>query len=404
MNLDLGPQAEALREEIRPWLAANRFDGLEEFAGQDAVPTHHRGQRRQLLDRWAEQLLEVGLLCPTWPIEFGGRGLGPLELVALHLELADAGMPRVVRGMGENLVGPSLLVHGTQEQKAHFLPRIVQGLDHYCQGFSEPEAGSDLASLRTRGEVQGDEVVITGQKVWTSWHHDATSIFTLCRTDPTEQRHRGLSYVLVARDQPGVEVRPIRQMTGSEDFAEVFFTGARASMFDVIGGLGNGWAVAMTTLGNERSARAATHHLPYEAEFWRLVEVARRNGRVRDPRVRDELGWAYAQIQVMKAMGLRSLASSVAGEPPGPEAALTKLVWSEYHRRFGEIALSIRGTDSLVRPSDPAAEPLGVHEGRDHRLDEWQQVFLSSRGGTIYAGTSEVQRNIIGERILGLPR
>jgi alkylation response protein AidB-like acyl-CoA dehydrogenase len=314
-------------------------------------------------------------------------------MAILNEELAGAGMPRVNRGMGESLVGPSIIVHGTDEQKAHFLHRIVTGDDRYCQGFSEPNSGSDLASLQCRGTVEGDEIVITGQKVWTSGADAANMIFCLCRTDPSAPKHRGISYALVPMKDNGVTIRPLRQMSGASGFFEVFLDGARAPLFNVIGGLNNGWRVAMTTLGNERGGSATTQHLRFEREFWELVAAARARGKDRDPLVRQQLAWAYSHVEIMRYQGLRTLAGLAAKREPGPEASINKLFWSEYHRRLGEIAMEILGPEALVRP-----------EGDGYATNRWQAAFLGSRAGTIYAGSSEIQRNIVGERALGLPR
>jgi alkylation response protein AidB-like acyl-CoA dehydrogenase len=295
--------------------------------------------------------------------------------------------------MGEALVGPSVIVHGTPEQRAHFLPRIITGQDVYCQGFSEPGFGSDLAGVQTRAEVDGDEVVITGQKVWTSGASRANMMFALCRSDPDAEKHAGLAYVLIPFTGQGVEYRPIRQLSGAAEFCEDFLDGVRAPLFNVIGGLNNGWRVAMTTLGHERGGRATVQHLGFEREFWELVDTARKYGRNTDPLVRQQLARAYTGVQLMRFSGLRTLARVAQGRPPGPEASVAKLFWSEYHKRLGEIAISIVGTDALLRP-----------QGAGYPTSTWQNVFLSSRAGTIYSGTSEIQRNIIGERALGLPK
>jgi alkylation response protein AidB-like acyl-CoA dehydrogenase len=316
-----------------------------------------------------------------------------VRLAVLNEEFHRAGLPRVHRGMGESLVGPSVIVHGTPEQRARFLPRIISGTDVYCQGFSEPGHGSDLASVETRGVIDGDEIVITGQKVWTSGASRATMMFLLCRTDVAVEKHAGLSYVLIPFTGPGVEYRPIRQMSGASEFCEDFLDGVRAPLFNVIGGLNNGWRVAMTTLGHERGGQATTAHLGYEREFWELVDTARKYGRTADPLVRQRLAAAFTGVQLMRFSGLRTLAEVAQGRPPGPEASVAKLFWSEYHKRLGELAISIVGADALLRP-----------EGDGYPTTAWQNVFLSSRAGTIYSGTSEIQRNIIGERGLGLPK
>jgi alkylation response protein AidB-like acyl-CoA dehydrogenase len=229
--------------------------------------------------------------------------------------------------------------------------------------------------------------------VWTSGAHRANMMFVLCRTDPSVPKHAGLSYVLIPFTGPGVQFRPIRQMSGAAEFAEDFLDGVRAPLFNVIGGLNNGWRVAMTTLGHERGGRATTAYLRYEREFWDLAETARKHGKVSDPLVRQDLARAWTGVQLMRFTGLRELAQVAEGCPPGPEASVSKLFWSEYHKRLGEIALGITGADGLIRPDGPG-----------YPVTDWQNVFLSSRAGTIYSGTSEIQRTIIGERALGLPK
>ena len=285
------------------------------------------------------------------------------------------------------------MAHGTPEQQAHFLPKIISAEHVYCQGFSEPSNGSDLAGVQTKGVVDGDEIVINGQKLWTSGFRRANMIFTLCRTNPDAPKHRGLSYVLVPMKDNHIDARAVRQMTGAAQFGEEFFDGARAPLFNVIGGIDNGWRVAMTTLGFERGGNASTAHLRYEKQFWELVELARKVGRERDPLVRQNLAWAYTHVQIMRFSGLRMLAQLAEGKDPGPEASTSKLFWSEYQKRLGEIAADLRGAPGLIRP-----------EGDGYPIDAWQEVFLASRAGTIYSGTSEIQRNIIAERALGLPR
>jgi alkylation response protein AidB-like acyl-CoA dehydrogenase len=398
MELDLGPEIEGFRGELRAWIAAEAPPGLAGLADWNMAYTGGGNRDPQLTEaaeyrEWAEKLQAARLICPHWPEEFGGQGLDAVRLAVLNEEFHRAGVPRVQRGMGEWLVGPSVIVHGTPEQQAHFLPRIISGEDVYCQGFSEPGHGSDLAGVETRGIVDGDEVVITGQKVWTSGAARATMMFVLCRTDPDVEKHAGLSYVLIPFPGTGITYRPIRQMSGAAEFCEDFIDGVRAPLFNVIGGLGRGWRVAMTTLGFERGGEVTTAHLGYEREFWELVETARKHGKTTDSLVRQQLAWAYSQVQLMRFSGLRTLAQAAEGRPPGPEASVAKLFWSEYHKRLGEIAVGIEGSDALLRPEGPGYPTAG-----------WQNVFLGSRAGTIYSGTSEIQRNIIGERALGLPK
>jgi alkylation response protein AidB-like acyl-CoA dehydrogenase len=356
MDLDLGPEIARFRAELRDWIAAEAPAGLAGLADWNTAVTAGGYRREELAAAmeqppyaaWEHKLAAARLICPQWPHEYGGQGMDAVRLAVLNEEFHRAGLPRVLRGMGEALVGPSVIVHGTPEQRAHFLPRIISGTDVYCQGFSEPGHGSDLAAVETRGAVDGDEIVITGQKVWTS---------------------------------------------GASEFCEDFLDGVRAPLFNVIGGLNHGWRVAMTTLGHERGGRATVQHLGYEREFWELADTARKYGKAADPLVRQQLAWAYTSVQLMRFSGLRILAEMAEGRPPGPEASVAKLFWSEYHKRLGEIAMAITGADGLLRP-----------EGAGYPTTAWQNVFLSSRAGTIYSGTSEIQRTIIGERGLGLPK
>ena len=401
MELDLGPEIAQFRAEQRDWIASEAPAGLAALIDWNTTTTAGGQRGAQLIAaqahsayaEWEAKLAARRLICPQWPEEFGGQGMDAVRVAVLNEEFHRAGVPRVSRGMGEGLVGPSIIMHGTPEQQAHFLPRIITGEDTYCQGFSEPGHGSDLAGVQTRGVVDGEEIVITGQKVWTSGASRANRMFLLCRTNPDVPKHAGLSYVLIDFTAPGVEYRPIRQMSGASEFCEDFLDGVRAPVFNVIGGLNNGWRVAMTTLGHERGGSAATLHLAYEREFWDLVETARKRGSSTDSLIRQKLAWAYTQVELMRFTGLRTLAQVAAGRPPGAEASVAKLFWSEYHKRLGEIAMDIEGADGMLRPA-----------GDGYPVSGWQNVFLSSRAGTIYSGTSEIQRNIIGERALGLPR
>lgn len=402
MEVDLGPEIAAFRAEMRSWIEANAPEGLKDLAnwGWQPVAGGRRGAarleatRHPLHGEWERRLVEARLVCPQWPEAVGGRGWDGVRVAVFAEELRRQGVPGLRRGMGESLVGPAVIVHGTPAQQAHFLPRIISGEDTYCQGYSEPDHGSDLGAVDTRGVVDGDEIIVTGQKVWTSGAARANMIFVLCRTNPDAPKHRGLSYVLVPFSPAnGVTVRPLRQLSGASEFCEDFLEGARAPLFNVIGGIDGGWAPAMTTLGFERGGNATTAHLGFEQELWDLVDEARKRGRIEDPLVRQRLAWCFTQVSLMRFSGLRLLATLAAGAEPGPEASTSKLAWSEYHKVFGEIALDVVGAAAMVRP-----------EGPGYATDDWQDVFLSSRAGTIYSGTSQIQRNIIGERALGLPK
>jgi alkylation response protein AidB-like acyl-CoA dehydrogenase len=392
--VELSPEAREFQLEVREWLKAN---APAELKGRQLPRYRRTGEVKRLLDEWTSRLAEAGYMCVAWPKEYGGRGLGGVEVALLNEEFHRAGVPRITRGMGEQMVGPAIIAHGTPEQKSYFLSRIISGEDRYCQGFSEPNAGSDLASLRTKGVLEGDDIVVNGQKVWTSWFWDATMLFCLCRTDPSAPKHKGISYVLIpiARDgKPnGVEFRPIKQMSGEGHFAETFITGARAPQFNILGGLNNGWRVAMTTLAHERGGGTTTQHTVFREEFWRLVDDARRLGKLEEPRVREQLAWAYSNVEIMRYSGLLMLNAMAAGRDPGPggSASVNKIRWSEYERKLGEIALDTLGPESMV-------------VGESYNLAPWQQTFLQTRTHTIWGGTAEIQRNIIAERVLGLPK
>jgi alkylation response protein AidB-like acyl-CoA dehydrogenase len=395
---DLGAEANDYRRHIRGWITSHAPDGLAART-QWNLPGYRFEDRMQAMTspeylEWERTLLAEHLVCPNWPNSYGGGGLSPVQTLVFAEECVRAGIPRVERGMGERLVGPAILAHGTPEQKAYFLPRIITGEDVYCQGYSEPDHGSDLAAVETIGVVEGEEIVIYGQKLWTSGAHRANMIFILCRTDPQAPRHRGLSYVL-ARFAPdnGISWRPVRQLTGDASFCQDFFDGTRAPLFNVIGGVNHGWRPAMTTLGFERGGTATVVYLGFELEFWDLVREMEAAGRAGDPLVRQQLAWAYTQISLMRFHGLRLVARMLAGGESGPEASIVKAFRTEYHRRFGEIALNLTGAAGMIRPTGPG-----------YALGRWQEVFLSSRAGTIYSGTSEIQRNIMAERVLGLPR
>ena len=413
MTLDIpsGTTPEQLRGLLREWIVAQAPPGLVDVLDWRArvdLPgsvmstvselEQAEAQQHPLFKEWERRCLEARLVCPAWPVEHGGRGWEAPEMTVLDEEFFRAGLPRIDRVQGESMVGPSVILHGSDDQKARLLPPILSGEHRYCQGFSEPGAGSDLASARTRGVVEGDEVVITGQKVWTSRFAVANMIFVLCRTDAEAPKHKGLSFVILpfTPGENGIDARPIRQMTGAEEFAEVFFDGTRAPLANVVGGLGNGWGVVQSTLSFERAAagRATTMLVQgRERELAALLDLARAKGKDADPVVRQQLARAHTQVRLLRAAWERTVAEVAAGKAPGAQLTTWKLFWSEYHLKVGELALDLAGTDALLRPDGPG-----------HPVDLWQDTFLVAHSGTVYAGTSEVQRNIIGEGVLGLPR
>lgn len=395
VEIDLSPAALAYRAEVREWLCEH---APAELAGVDVDLASPEQARR--LAEWAEEIYRAGYMCVTWPAEYGGRGLSRLEAAILDEEFGRADVPRMTRGVGEWLVAPAILRWGTPEQKAYFLPRIADGTDRYCQGFSEPGSGSDLASLTTAGRLDGDELVINGQKVWTSGAERANMLFCLCRTDGGAPRHRGISYVLVPMRTAdgasnGIELRPIRQIDGDADFTATFLDDARAPLGNVIGGLNNGWQVTMTTLSSERAGSSSAQYLPFARQFWAAVEIARRQGRVQDARVRQELAWAFTHVEIMRYQGLEAFGDAIAGRAPAARASVQKMFWSEFSQRFLDRVANLRGPQAMLLSDQPADS---------YEPDDWTLALLRSRGSTIWGGTAEVQRNIVGERLLGLPR
>ena len=340
--------------------------------------------------QWEHVLAADGWTGIGWPVEHGGRGASIAHQVIFNEEYVRARAPGRVSVLGEGLIGPTLIQYGTPAQRARFLPPILAGTELWCQGYSEPNAGSDLANVQTRAELDGDQWVVTGQKVWTSLAHQADWCFVVCRTEPGSIRHKGLSYLLVPMDQPGVDVRPITQLTRTSEFNEVFFDGARTSRANVVGEVGDGWRVALATLAFERGVGLLGHQVSFRRELDRLIDVARENGTASDPVIRQRLARSYAELEILRYDTLRSL-SGFDGPVAPPEASIIKLFWATWHRRLGELALDIRGPAGVVA------------EGFPYELDEFQRTFLFSRSETIYGGSNEIQKNIIGERVLGLP-
>jgi len=387
MDLRDRPHDSAFRAEIRQFLQTHLVGEFAELGGRGGSGDETYGFDVRL--RWERVLAEGGWTCLGWPVAYGGRGASISEQVIFHEEYARAAAPGRVSVMGEGLLGPTLIHYGTEAQQQRFLPPIRQGSELWCQGYSEPGAGSDLASVQTRAAPDGDQWVLDGQKVWTSLAQQADWCFVLCRTDPGSRRHRGLSYLLVPMDQPGIEVRPITQLTGTNEFNEVFFDGARTDRANVVGTPGEGWRVALATLAFERGVALLGHQLGFVRELDRITAVARDNGRSRHPVIRQRLAQAHAELAIMRYNILRSLAG-IDGPVAPPEASIAKLFWGSWHRRLGELALDVLG---------PAATVLAGDGG----VSEIQRSFLFSRAETIYGGSNQIQRNIIGERVLGLP-
>ncbi|WP_141778684.1 acyl-CoA dehydrogenase family protein [Nocardioides albertanoniae] len=388
MDLTYSAEDEAFRAEVRAWLADHLVGEWAALRGTGGNGRDHESYEGRLA--WNRYLAEHGWTCLGWPEEHGGRGLPLFQQVIFHEEYARADAPVRVNHLGEELLGPTLIAHGTTAQQERFLPRIVAADELWCQGYSEPGAGSDLAGVRTRARLKGDQWVVDGQKVWTSNAHLSDWCFVVCRTDAGSSRHHGLSYLLVPMDQPGVEVRPIQQLTGTSEFNEVFFDGAVTGADMVVGEPGDGWKVAMATLGFERGVSTIGQQVGFARELETVEEAARANGTIDDPGIAVRLSQAHVGLEVLRLHALRTLSAYDSGSE-GPEASVSKLLWARWHRDLGELAMDVVGL-------------AGLTTGDDYALDRLQSLFLFSRADTIYGGSDEIQRNIIAERVLGLPR
>ena len=398
--------AEAFRSEIRSWLEDNLpkgwFDPGFEMSAEE---------RKAFNEGWPQKLYGGGWICATWPKEYGGRGLSVMQGVVLSEEFARAKAPLRADFFGDTLVGPTILQWGTEEQKKQFLPQILRGEVRWCQGFSEPNSGSDLASLKTTAVLDGDEWVINGQKVWTTQGHHADYCFLLTRTDADAPKHKGISYLLVPMRQPGVEVRGIVQPDGTAEFCEVFFDNARCPKDNVVGGVNEGWKVANSTLAFERGMSATTSYRRFEDEYKLMLAEAEVRGLLCDLKIRQRLMKYYTKIQLLRINGLRSLTSTLnKTKDPGVAAlgATNKMFWTEMHKEAMELCLDIYGADSMLINSGPASGSW-PGTGRDKRREGYpvsamMSAFFFSRSETIWGGTSQIQRNIVGERALGLPK
>jgi alkylation response protein AidB-like acyl-CoA dehydrogenase len=388
MDLHDSPEDAAFRAEARRWLEANLSGEFAAARGLGRAGLQHEG--RDLRMAWERKLGKDGWTCVGWPAEYGGRGAPMSQQVIWNEEYVRADAPARVNVLGEGLLGPTLIAYGTDDQKRRFLDPIRRGTELWCQGYSEPDAGSDLANVQTKAVLDGDEWVITGQKVWTSYAQWADWCFVICRTDPEAPRHKGLSYLLVPMDQPGVEIRPIRQMTGTSEFNEVFFDRAHTDADLVVGEVNDGWRVALATLAFERGSGLLGDIVGFNKELDHVLDVARKNGLGTDLTVRQRLADAWIRLTILRLNTLRSL-TGVDGPVAPPEASIAKLFWATWHRDLGDLAMDVLGADATVA------------EGFPYDLGDLQRIFLFSRADTIYGGSNEIQRTIIGERVLGLP-
>lgn len=385
LSADLG----RFRRDVRDWLATHVVDEFASLKGRGGPGDEEIGFDIRV--EWETRLGKAGWIGLGWPVEHGGRGATVDQQIVFAEEYARAEAPARVNHMGENLLAPTLIAYGSAEQCARFLPGILDGSERWCQGYSEPNAGSDLANVQTRARLtdEGGEWVLDGQKVWTSLAHVSHWCFVVARTEPGSQRHKGLSFLLVPMDQPGVEVRRIVQITGGGEFNETFFTDARTPASMLVGAPGDGWRIAMGLLGFERGISTLAQQVGFERELERVTDLARSLGRAADPIVRQRLAASWSGLRLMKWNAARSMS---AGGVPGPEASISKLFWGTWHRDLGELVIDLLGPAGLV-----TEEP-------DGELTLEQKLFLFTRSDTIYGGSNEIQRNVLGERVLGLPK
>ncbi|MCP9275534.1 acyl-CoA dehydrogenase IpdE1 [Mycolicibacterium arenosum] len=376
-------EVEEFRSEVRGWLADNLVGEYAALKGLGGPGREHEAFEERLA--WNRHLAAAGLTCLGWPEEHGGRGLSVAHRVAFYEEYAKADAPDKVNHFGEELLGPTLIAFGTPEHQQRFLPKILDVTELWSQGYSEPGAGSDLANVSTTAELDGDQWVVNGQKVWTSLAHWAQWCFVVARSEKGSKRHAGLSFLLVPLDQPGVEVRPIVQLTGDSEFNEVFFDDARTDASLVVGEPGDGWRVAMSLLTFERGVSTLGQQIRYRRELLGVVDLAKKTGAIDDPLIRQALTQSWVGLQTMRSYALATMDV----EQPGQDN-VSKLLWANWHRELGEIAMDVQGKAGLLLP--------------DGEFDEWQRLYLFSRSDTIYGGSNEIQRNIIAERVLGLPR
>ncbi|MGY4098418.1 acyl-CoA dehydrogenase family protein [Nocardia sp. R16R-3T] len=373
---------------MREWLAENLDGEFRGLRGLGGPGREHEAFEERLA--WDRHLAAAGWTCLGWPTQWGGRAAPVRQQVIFHAEYAKANAPARVSHIGEELLGPTILAFGTQAQKQRFLPGVRSVTELWCQGYSEPGAGSDLAAISTSARLDGDEWAINGQKIWTSLAHVADWCFVLARTEKGSTRHKGLSYLLVPMDQPGIEVRPIIQLTGTSEFNEVFFDNARTAANLVVGEAGDGWRIAMGTLTFERGISTLGQQIRFARELADIEALARRTGAAEDPLIADRIDKAWVGLRVLRAHALRTMHDSTTTAADGGQASVSKLLWANWHRGLGELAMTVLG-------------PAGLVAG-EHDLDEWQRLYLFTRADTIYGGSNEVQRNIISERVLGLPR
>jgi alkylation response protein AidB-like acyl-CoA dehydrogenase len=384
MDLNLTPGQQQFRDELRAWLQANV---PPPWPGSTAE--EEKGPYFDYLRKWQRKVSEGGWAAISWPKEYGGRDAKLIEMAILQEEWARAEAPLLINSLGLYLIGPTIIAVGTEEQKARFLAKIVSAEEIWCQGFSEPNAGSDVASLATKATLDGDHFVVNGQKIWTSLAHVADWCLLLVRTDPNAPKHKGITALLVDMHSPGVTVRPLKQMTGDASFNEVFFDNVRVPVSNALGEVNKGWQTAITTLMNERANLGTGTYVIFKRNLDEFIEQFRQTKRSRNPLFRQKLAQAYVELEIFRLTNMRSLTRISQTGAPGPEGSILKLQWSEFNQRFQQTAMEALG---------PHAQLWGFDDGR------WAFNYLRARANTIEAGTSEILRNIVAERVLGLPK
>ena len=396
MDLNLKPGEQQFRDEFRAWLASNIPEG---WGGSDAHAPVDSHERFEFLRAWQKKMHEAGWVGIHWPEEYGGRGVTIIEQAIFIEEMARANAPQLINVLGLSLLGPTLIAYGTEEQKKRFLKNIMSADEIWCQGYSEPNAGSDLAALRTEAVLDGDDFIVNGQKTWTSFGHYADWCFGVVRTDANAPKHKGLTYMLIDMHSPGVSVRPLKQMTGESEFNEVFFKDVRVPAENVVGEVNGGWQIAIATLMFERGTLGASLQITFKRQIERLIELSKRierDGKTAsdDTVFRQKLAQMYTEIEIFRLNQMRTLTRMSKTGVPGPEGSIQKIFWSEMNQRMQQVAMEMLG-------------PYGQLTGEsDYSIDhgQWAHAYLRARGNTIEAGTSEIQRNIIGHFVLGLPK
>jgi alkylation response protein AidB-like acyl-CoA dehydrogenase len=393
MDLNLTAEELQFRDELRAWLAANLPKDWNEWREKPIEVSF------PYLRAWQRKLHEGGWAAVSWPKEYGGRSASLMQQAIFWEEMSRVDAPPTANTLGLGIIGPTIISHGTEAQKKRYIPKILSAEEIWCQGFSEPNAGSDLAGLQTEARLDGGDYIVNGQKVWTSYGWVGDWCELVVRTDPSVAKHKGLTVLLVDMKSPGVDVRPLRQMTGESEFSEIFFRDVRVPAANVLGKVNDGWNVAISTLMHERGAFGARLHFLFKRNIDRLIELShtiQRNdsSAANDPLIRQKLAQCYAEIEIMRLNQLRAFSRMAATGVPGPEGSILKIFWSELNQRVQQIAQELLG---------PYGQLLGADR---HAIDHgiWSYGYLRSRGNTIEAGTSEVQRNIIGHFVLGLPR